>query len=53
MLTAVTMASVISLKEIEIVAPATTDLETGGRTFELPVEGRYKKKKTHVDITPD
>ena len=53
MLTAVTKASVASLGERETVAPATADLETEGSKFEIPVGGSYKRKKTHVDITPD
>ena len=53
MLTAVTKASVASLGERETVAPATADLVTEGSKFEIPVGVSYKRKKTHVDITPD
>ena len=46
--TAVTMAHVVKDKKREIVGLATTDLETGGNKFELPVEGNFKRNKAHA-----
>ena len=51
--TTVTMAYFVGDEEREIFAPATADLETGGKKFELQVEGSYKRNKAHVETNPD
>ena len=42
------MAHVVKDKKREIVGPATNDLETEGKKFELPVEGKHKRNKAQV-----
>ena len=49
MMADVTKISIVSLEERETVAPATTDLETEGGEFELPV-GEITKERKHMWI---